>query len=108
MNPDPSMILRLPFLSAVSIALVGCTAGQDAPSTSIPPRVSEASCEGESLEQFVGQIASAELGARMLKLSGAQRLRWVPPRTAVTMDFRPDRLTVHYDDDARIIRANCG
>jgi hypothetical protein len=34
-------------------------------------------------------------------------LRWVPPRTAVTMDYRPDRLTVSYDDAMVITKVSC-
>jgi hypothetical protein len=43
-----------------------------------------------------------------LTLTGAKVLRWVPPRTAVTMDFRADRLTVSYDDNMTIDRISCG
>ena len=43
----------------------------------------------------------------MLKATGARHLRWVPPRTAVTMDFRADRLTVSYDDNMVIERVSC-
>ena len=65
-------------------------------------------CRGEPLASFVGQPASAELGARMLRESGARTLRWVPKGGAVTMDFRDDRLTVALDEANRVERANCG
>ena len=57
---------------------------------------------------FVGQKATAEAGAQMLAATGALTLRWVPPRTAVTMDFREERLTVSYDDAMVITSTACG
>jgi len=68
----------------------------------------EAMCRNEPLQAFVGQTANEALGGKMLAESGARTLRWVPPNTAVTMDFRPDRLTVMYDADYKILSASCG
>lgn len=65
-------------------------------------------CKPEPGQAFVGQTASAEVGAQLLKATGAARLRWGPPRSAMTMDYRPDRLTVSYDDDLVIDRVSCG
>lgn len=65
-------------------------------------------CQNEPGQPYVGQKASAELGAELLRATGARVLRWVPPRTAVTMDFRADRLTVSYDDAYVIERISCG
>lgn len=67
-----------------------------------------AQCDATSAQALVGQVATESLGARILSLTGARNLRWVPPRTAVTMDFRPDRVTVSYDDDRVIERITCG
>ncbi|MDQ4419613.1 I78 family peptidase inhibitor [Sphingobium sp. DEHP117] len=63
---------------------------------------------GEETWLFVGEKATAETGARLLTATGARSLRWVPPRTAVTMDFREDRLTVSYDDNLVITTTACG
>ena len=52
--------------------------------------------------------ATAASGAELMRLSGARTLRWVPPRSAVTMDYRADRLTVSYDDNYTIVRISCG
>lgn len=74
------------------------------------PRVREpvGECDASRVQDHVGHRATAEAGATLLQLTGARTLRWVPPRTAVTMDFRPDRLTVSYDDDMIIERITCG
>ena len=65
-------------------------------------------CEDETLKDFVGFVATADVGRRMLIASDAASLRWVPPGSAVTMDFRADRLTVGYDADMKITSARCG
>jgi hypothetical protein len=44
----------------------------------------------------------------MMTVSGAKALRWGPPRSAMTMDFRSDRLTVAYDDAMTVTSARCG
>ncbi|MWV29123.1 hypothetical protein GRF63_14550 [Erythrobacter sp. GH3-10] len=71
-------------------------------------RESAGQCDADAVQGHLGQRASAEVGASLLSQSGVRSLRWVPPRTAVTMDFRPDRLTVSYDDDMIIERITCG
>ena len=69
---------------------------------------SERICDASELQSHIGHKATAKSGAVLLELSGARVLRWVPPRTAVTMDYRVDRLTVSYDDDMVITRISCG
>jgi len=65
-------------------------------------------CDASELQSHIGHKATAKSGAVLLELSGARVLRWVPPRTAITMDYRVDRLTVSYDDDLVIMRITCG
>ena len=72
------------------------------------PRLGEGECNADGVQGMIGQKATAESGAELLAKTGARTLRWVPPRTAVTMDFRSDRLTVSYDDDMVIERVSCG
>lgn len=72
----------------------------------LPP--AEGACNNDAAQSFVGQTASAETGAALLRATGARTLRWVAPGMAVTMDFRPDRLTVSYDAAYKIERVSCG
>ena len=65
-------------------------------------------CRNDSLAQFVGQVASQDLGARMLAASGALTIRWVPKGGVITMDFNPSRLTIQLDGSNRVETANCG
>ena len=67
-----------------------------------------AACDDQPGQSFVGQRATAEAGTQLLRLTGAQLLRWGPPRSAMTMDFRQDRVTVAYDDAMIITRIACG
>lgn len=98
--------MRNAILMSPLLALSACaTGGAD---NMAPPPPSEMACDASGLEDHVGHEASASSGATLLKLSGARTLRWVPPRTAVTMDYRSDRLTVSYDDDMVVTRISCG
>ena len=94
-------------LALASLLVGGCA-------TAAPPepervRVgADGACDATGVQASIGAMATQDLGARLLAGTGARSLRWVPPRTAVTMDFRPDRLTVAYDDDMKITRIGCG
>lgn len=97
-------LFALPFL-LMPLAACATTADSDGPP---PVRAPAGECDASTVQDHIGHTASAQAGATLLRLTGANTLRWVPPRTAVTMDFRPDRLTVSYDDDMIIERITCG
>ena len=40
--------------------------------------------------------------------SGAEVLRWGPPNSAWTMDYRTDRVNVRYDEARQITEITCG
>lgn len=93
--------LLLPFTA-------GCAAmGKQGPATP-PPAMSEGPCRNEGLDRFVGRTANVDIGAELLKASHARTLRWGAPGMAMTMDFRPDRVTVSYDEKMAIISVRCG
>lgn len=103
---------RSMLLAGLLFAAAGCaTSSPGAVETTRPDAGQEAShvtCNAMSAQSHIGSRATAELGAQLLAETGARQLRWIPPRTAVTMDFRPDRLSVSYDDDMAISRISCG
>ena len=74
----------------------------------MPSRDIAGECDADDAQSMLGERATAATGAQLLRLTGATELRWVPPRTAVTMDFRANRLTVSYDDNMIIERIACG
>ncbi|MFB0873959.1 MULTISPECIES: I78 family peptidase inhibitor [unclassified Sphingobium] len=89
------------------LSLTACAgATGEGPTTTLA--AAEGPCQGEALDAFVGQKASAETGAALLKASGARTLRWGGPGMAMTMDYRADRLTVSYDESMVITSARCG
>lgn len=93
-------------LAALS-TLAGC-ATTNTEAAEAPPPALEGECVAEPGQTFVGRKATGDVGTMLLEATGARTLRWVPPRTAVTMDFRADRLTVSYDDNMVIQRVSCG
>jgi len=65
-------------------------------------------CNADPAQLFVGQKADAEAGLAIRQATGADVLRWAPPRTAMTMEFLQGRVTVAYDDAMTITRVTCG
>ena len=97
--------MRLLIASLALLPLAGCTIAQsDATADGPPP----GSCHREALGQFTGQPASQELGAQILRASGARTIRWVPKGSMITMEYSAERVTVHLDGYNRVERANCG
>ena len=93
---------------ALAAALGALAACATVPADGDPPvRDPEGSCRAEPGQRFIGTRATAEVGTQMLAATGAKILRWVPPRSAVTMDFNPSRLTVSYDDNYVITTVAC-
>lgn len=96
--------MRALILALAVLPLVACTIAESEPVDGMP----QGNCRNEPLVQFVGQPVSEDLGARMLRASGARILRWVPKGGVITMDFSPDRLTVQLDSANRVETARCG
>jgi hypothetical protein len=96
------------YLATLAILpLAACTIATSDATADRPPPL-EGTCRNEALAQFTGQRASQELGARMLRASGARIIRWVPKGGVVTMDFSPERISVLLDGSNRVERASCG
>lgn len=96
------------------LATISCPALLACSATSGEPVIPERgvtpgyTCQTNGLDTFVGQQANSETGATALKQSGAKSLRWIPPNSAVTMDYRQDRLNIEYNENMEIKRVNCG
>jgi hypothetical protein len=65
-------------------------------------------CNAEPAQRFVGEKADVAHGLTIQQVTGAELLRWGPPRSAMTMDFREERVTIAYDDDMTITMITCG
>ena len=92
--------MRKQLLMFAAGLLGGCATNTAAPAG--------AECRPLPEGRFVGQQASSELAAQMLRESGARVIRWVSPGMMVTMEFRADRLTVRLDSSIRVASATCG
>lgn len=68
----------------------------------------EGACSTEGTARFLGQRVTAELGARIMRETGASQLRWGPPGAVFTMDYRPDRVNVMYDQAMAVTEIRCG
>ncbi len=60
-------------------------------------------CGASELQDLVGQPGSVLETMRF-----SQDLRVIPPGTAVTMDYREDRLNIDLDEAGQITRVWCG
>ncbi len=95
------------WLAILSLAaLSACTT---TPGLSEPIEVApQGECDAAPVQTLVGQRADSDLGLRVLRETASRSLRWIPPRSAVTQDFRRDRVNVVYGDDYTVERIFCG
>ena len=89
-------------LAGGALALTACTSVPDG--TGTPGDT----CRQEPGQRFIGQRATAQVGAAILQATGSRTIRWVPPDTVVTADYGFGRVTVSYDRNNAITRVSCG
>src|SRR3954469_25114469 len=65
-------------------------------------------CKAVGTERFVGEPATSETGAAVLRATRAAVLRWAPMGVMLTMDYRADRVTVRLGPDRKVTTVNCG
>lgn len=96
------MIRRIALL-ALAAGAAGC-----APQKKADPIPAVVACDANRVLYLKGKQRAAIDESEALRHSGAKRLRWVEPGSAVTMDFRVDRLNLHVDKAGTITDAHCG
>jgi hypothetical protein len=104
-------MMRRTALAALAVLLAGCAATPPPEQSGPRERVlggAGGTCMADAATPLIGQEATQALGQRALDLTGARLFRWAPPDSALTMDYRPDRVTVHYDRAMRVERIACG
>ncbi|MFT5341663.1 MAG: hypothetical protein ACI9BH_000876 [Paracoccaceae bacterium] len=85
------------FINITGLALAGfCFAG------SVMANEAQVPCGADQMQELVGQ--SLTTNDNVFHDSA----RIIPPNSAVTQDFRPDRMNVNLDEDGVIIRIWCG
>ena len=89
-------------------ALAACTTPEE-PAEPIRTMPGEDSpCVADDAQSFVGQKATQSVGEQIMIATRAEIFQWVPPDTAVTMDYRLNRVRVSYDRDQIITLVRCG
>jgi hypothetical protein len=99
--------MKSALLTLCALPLAACTtayAGDDAPSAP----AAGGTCDAAPAQYHIGHDATAEMGAAIMKDTGAQTLRWGPPDSVWTMDYRVERVNVRYDRDMKITEITCG
>ncbi len=102
------MKLSVFLLIGASLHLASCAHAQDR--GDIPERGFTPGdiCNVDDLQNHVGTVVSGGIGQLILERSGARSLRWIPPNTAVTMDYSQSRLNISYDRKMVILKISCG
>lgn len=98
-------------VATAAAGLSGCatTGGDPAPDLAAAPEApAPMTCNAGPAQYHVGHDATQAMGAAILKDSGARTLRWGPPNSARTMDYREDRVNVRYDGTMKITGITCG
>lgn len=90
-------------LIGVAAIVAGC-----ATSPGEPPMAGTGACDATAAQHFVGDAATQSLAASALQLTGARELRWIPENSAVTMDYRADRLNIEFDSNRTVTAIRCG
>jgi hypothetical protein len=95
-------MVRNPFAAIVMLPLLlaACVTAAPAPA---PGQVDLSSCSSDAVQSLVGSNI-ATVDTRPL----AKTVRIIPPNTAVTMDYNPQRLNVETNARGVIVRMSCG
>jgi len=77
-------------------------------STRMPAEGFHGVCVDGPGQAYLGQPATAEMGTNIMRETRATTLRWAAPGQMMTMEMRPDRVTIHYGPTMTITRITCG
>lgn len=92
-------------LAPASALLIAACAAAQTPIHGVTPGHK---CQAGGTEHFIGQPASSDVAAAIMRETHAAVLRWAPPGVMLTMDYREDRVTVRLGPDRKITALNCG
>jgi hypothetical protein len=98
---------RLLLAAASSFASFAATAQPIQPSP-IHGDTPGHTCNLTGTDRFVGRPGNKMMGEAIKAVSRAAVLRWAPPGTMLTMDYRADRVTIYLDARKKITKITCG
>jgi hypothetical protein len=101
-------IFVTPILALPLMACAGSAAPEAPAAPPAQPSPANYICDAAPVQYHIGHDATQGMGAAILKESGARSLRWGPPNSAWTMDYREDRVNVRYDENMKITAITCG
>ncbi|MEM7690498.1 MAG: I78 family peptidase inhibitor [Pseudomonadota bacterium] len=101
------MIAKPLFLLA-PIAILAAGAGLGVAANAQPTRPAPPPCKTEPGQAFVGGPATQESGVAIMKATGATIFQWVFEGSAVTMDYRENRVRVVYNRAMKVVAVTCG
>lgn len=84
------------------------TAAFEKPDSAALPSEGRDACNAAAASEAIGRRATPALRSEVARQVGHERIRWIAPGQAVTMDFRPDRLNIDLDSGGVVVRARCG
>ena len=93
-------------LIAIGAAMLASACVSVVPPPPGPPATG--TCNAARAQGLIGRAATSQLGSEALRLTGARDVRWIAPNTAVTMDYREDRLNIETDAQNRVRSIRCG
>jgi hypothetical protein len=96
------------FAPTLLIALAACTPADQPPQTPATDPASGAQCDATKVQALIGQMGDPATIERAKAGSGAETVRRYATGSALTMDFRADRLNVEVDAGGRIVKLSCG
>jgi hypothetical protein len=74
----------------------------------LPANAAPSACGADKAAKFVGKAATPDVRAQVIEAVGHNRIRWIGPDTAVTMDFSEGRLNAELNASNRITGFRCG
>ena len=95
----------LEIAMSAAIALASAEASQPLP---IHGETPGHTCSTARTGRYIDRLGSRATGAAIKRASNAAVLRWSPPHTMLTMDYRADRVTVWVNSRHRITKIACG
>ena len=84
----------------------GTSAGGAEPKASTP--ASQARCDAQAAQSFVGQPFNNDSLARLRTATGAEDVRQLKPDSVTTKEFKLGRVNVVVDANQRVVRVYCG
>ncbi len=105
-----TLLRTLLFAGTASLALSACVTPPAESAGNPPPAAEEApmTCDAKKASWAVGKVADDALVAKVKADTGSDRYRVIPPDTAVTMDYREDRVNIDVDKDNIVTNVRCG